>query len=461
MGKKETTALAAARGKELAGRGWAAWPFALYNVALALLFPFLLVYFVCGVARGRIRPGLLQRLGFLPEMTSEGRPRLWLHAVSVGEVSAAVPVLRRVWVSDDRISLFVSTTTETGNRVARQRLADVARAILYAPLDFPFCVRMALQAVEPAALVLVETELWPNLICEARRLGVRVGVVNGKISDRTRGAATLVQPLYRAMLRLVEWLCVQSESDAKRTEELGAAREKVTVVGNTKFDEVEREIEPAQRERLMHELGLKEGQFVLVAGSTNPGEEESVLRAHWEIRVRHPDARLIVVPRQLSRVPQIEELVVRQGFPCARLTALREGTAAAGGGADPVVLVDTMGELAALYSVCTVAFVGGSLIRKGGHNILQPLAAGKPVLFGPFMHKQRTLATMALGAGVGFQVGDAHSLAAKAIDLYDSGEATALRERALTFIAGHRGASDACAEAALSLARGETGAAGV
>lgn len=425
-----------------------------YNVLLALCLPIALAYLLWHVfCSGRIRQGFRERLGLLPEglrKKLEGDDAvIWVQAVSSGEVTAALPVIRELRLREPLAKIVLSTTTPTGREMAEKHARGEVDAVFYFPLDFPFVVNRVLAIVRPALLVLVETELWPNLLSAAQRRGTRVVAVNAKISDRALRRSRIVRPVYRWMMRNVDQLCAQSGEDAERLKELGADPAIVGVLGNTKFDGEYVEVSAAQAARMRQELGVPTAGPVVVAGSTNPREEEVVLDSFAKIRMRHADARLIIAPRHPERAEEIESLVRDRGWHAARRTRMLAGDPDADPSSqaeDTVVILDTMGELAALYAVGTVVFVGGSLIPKGGHNILQPLAQGKPVLFGPHMHNQRDTAALALAEKVAWQVENADEMADEMLRLIESPtELARVDRKARDIIAQNRGAARRCA----------------
>lgn len=381
------------------------WRNVLYNIVLILLLPLEVLYLLWRlVLKGKSRAGLGQRLGFVaPEAAELGHhkdPVLWFQACSVGEVAAVDPILRKVRESEPLAHIVLSTTTPTGYETAKKRGLELD-ALIYFPFDFPFVVGRVLRAIRPDLLVMVETELWPNILATARRMGIKTAVINGRISDRAYPRDLAVKPLMGWALSNFDTILVQSEKDAERFRTLGAAEDRVVVVGNSKFDEKLPEVSEAEAAKLRLELGLPEGCPVLVAGSTREGEEEKVLDAFDLLRQEHRDLQLVIAPRHIERGDVIERMVTERGFASYRRS---RALATEGGSAEPeigsqvrVVILDTLGELTKVYALATVVFVGGSLVPIGGHNILQPIAQGKPTLMGPYMHNQQDLADIALG----------------------------------------------------------------
>jgi 3-deoxy-D-manno-octulosonic-acid transferase len=412
--------------------------YAIYSALLSLAFVLALPWYLWkDRGTGKYRASFRERLGRLPAgLRDGGAPAVWVHAVSVGEVLAARPLLRGLRARLGGHRLVLSTTTVTGQALARSSATD-ADAVFFAPFDWTGPVRAALAAVRPSLLVLVETELWPNLIHQARRAGARVAVANGRISPRSFRRYRLVRGPLRRVLGDVDLFLMQAEAHAERIRALGAAPERVRVTGNLKYDAL-----PAGAPRagggLARLLGEgAAGRPLWVAGSTMPGEEEHVLRALGEVRRSVPGLRLVVAPRHPERFADVRALAEREGFAAARRTAL----GADGWRAGDVLVLDTMGELAEAYPLATVVFVGGSLVGTGGHNVLEPAAAGRAVVVGPHMENFQEIAEEFRREGALVQVGSPAELAgAIALLLADHERRQAIGERACALVARNRGA---------------------
>jgi 3-deoxy-D-manno-octulosonic-acid transferase len=352
-----------------------------YSALLAFLLVLTLPYWLVQMMRhGKYRAGLRQRFGAVPAALADrrGKPAIWVHAVSVGEVvasSAVVTGLRQKFPSH---RVLVSTTTSTGQKLAAQRFG--AENVFYFPLDFAFAIRPYLEVLRPELVVVAETEFWPNFLRLAKRSGARIAVINCRISDRSlpgyKRFRLWLPRLLEKTLDNVDCFLAQTDEDEKRLIEIGAAETKVTLTGNLKFD-----VAPPPLPEIV--ASLREGfsrsgaEPVLVCGSTLEGEEGSLLSAFRNILANHPKAVMILAPRHPERFPEVTELVEKLGFRMWR-RSLWSGETLAGG----VFLVDSIGELAALYSLATVAFVGGSLVPRGGHNILEPALYGVPIVTG-------------------------------------------------------------------------------
>ena len=327
---------------------------------------------------------------------------LWIHGASVGETRIVNSLASALRESRPELPLAASAYTRTGrDALPGPPLVDAA---FFMPFDFPGYPARLMEALKPSGLVLVETELWPNLIREAEIRRIPVIVVNGRLSPTRMKRYRRLGSLYRPLLQSLAAVGIQSGDDADRFLELGVDLERIEVTGNVKYDLPCPEIEPAQ---LAARFGLSPERPVLVAGSTGPGEEEKVVTAFLEIRRDRPDAFLILAPRHPERSDGVHQVATAAGLDLARLSGDDIGGAGAGDG----LLVDTLGELTALYGLATAAFVGGSLVPVGGHNVLEPAAAGVPVLFGPYTEHFQEPAQALLRAGGGTMVADAGALA--------------------------------------------------
>jgi len=423
--------------------------YVLYTVLTALGALLLLPYFaVVRWRRGRYFHGLRERLGFYPATlraaASGGDGTIWIHAVSVGEVLAAIPLARRLRERFPGRRLVVSTTTPAGQSLARERFAppSLADAVFYFPLDWPFPVRRAFRAVQPALLVVVETEIWPNVLRHARRRGVPVVFVNGRISERSfarsRRWSWLVGGFYRRVLADASGFLMQSQADAGRIRTLGASPARVEVTGNLKYD-----IRPPASSPLVDWLRNASATRapLLVAGSVLAGEEDAVLEAFAAVRARFPSALLVFAPRKPDRFTAAAEIVARRGFRGLRRTAA-DLSAAFPADAD-VLLLDTVGELAAVYQLAAAVFVGGSLVPAGGHNILEPAAFGKVPIFGRHMENFRNLAEEFRAEQAALVVAGGEELGRKWIELLaDEPRSNALGRSARAIVERNQGATE-------------------
>jgi 3-deoxy-D-manno-octulosonic-acid transferase len=421
--------------------------YAAYSLLLAIGFVLAMPYYLWkGRASGKYLGTFRERMGALPAaLRNRGERSIWIHAVSVGEVLAArtlvVPLKQRF----PGRRVFLSTTTLTGNAVARKSARD-ADGLFFAPFDWPGPVRRVLAALDPALLVLVETEIWPNLIHEARRRGTRVALVNGRISQRSFARYVRVRGLLARVLAEVDLFLMQGEPHARRILEMGAPPERVRVLGNLKYEAPGNGRAP---ERLAQLLRTERERPVWVAGSTVEGEEEMVLRAFQHVRQRLPETGLIVAPRHPERFDSVPALIESSGLHCVRRTALEPG----GWKDGEVLLLDTLGELAQVYPLATVVFVGGSLVPAGGHNILEAAVAGKAVIVGPHMENFQEIADEFRSQHALVQVGSAEELAPEVLRLLtDEHRRASLGEKARGLIDRNRGALARTVDALAGLA---------
>lgn len=375
----------------------------LYTCLSLVVFVALAPYFVYQAVRYRkYVSNLRQRLGYLPvSFNVDGDESIWIHAVSVGEALTARTLASELKQRYPGLRLFVSTTTIAGQQVAARQIKD-ADALFYFPIDFGFIVKRTLRLVRPRLFVVMETEIWPNLLRQCRREGVRTIVVNGRISNRSYPRYRAIRPLFRRVLADVDRFCMQSQESADRIVALGADPARVSVTGNLKFDAVQAAAAGQDRNgpRVLRYFRVPDARVVFIAGSTMKGEELQVLRAFERARASVDRPLLVIAPRHPERFDEVERLAREEGFRTVRRSALTIDEEPA---ADVVVL-DTIGELAHLYRAATVVFVGGSLVPTGGHNILEPAAFGKPIVFGPHMQNFREIAATFLEAGAAVQV---------------------------------------------------------
>lgn len=376
--------------------------FIIYNVVLLLLSPLIALYILYRVLiSGKSRHSWKQQLGgvIVPKEVGE-RDRIWIHAVSVGESVASAAVVRELKQSIPEATVLVSTTTEKGQEMARKSVKD-ADGFFYYPFDLAPCVARSLGRVRPVVFASTDTEIWPNFLHIAQRRGVKTAMINGTVSDKTLAGARKIPWLYRWSLSNIDRFCMQSQADADRVISLGADPSRVVVTGNCKADEAAEPMSQAEKDSLLSTYKFTRDNLVFIAGSTNPGEDAPVVDAFLAARVGHPNLRLIIAPRQIERRAEICEIAKSKGLSCG----WRSDSATITGEED-IVILDTFGELARVYAIAHVTFVGGSLIRKGCHSILQPISQGKPVFFGPHTFKAKDLVAQAKAAGVGFQIND-------------------------------------------------------
>ncbi len=415
----------------------------LYSIATQLVLIALSPYFLYQALRHNKYVGSLkQRLGYLPvSFNLDADESIWVHAVSVGEVLAARPLISALRKSYPALRIFLSTTTLSGQRLARQGVADLD-AVFYFPFDWTFTVRRTLRIVKPRLFVMVETEIWPNLLRECRRRGVKTVVVNGRISQRSFPRYRLVKPFFRRVLADIDRFCVQGEKTGQRLVRLGADPARVTVTGSLKFDALETVTAPGRGpERVLRFFRVAPTRQVLIAGSTLKGEEEAVIRAFNRVRSTSVGSNplLIVAARHPERFTEVERLCRREGLSTVRRTELPIDAEPR---ADAVIL-DTIGELAQLYQIATTVFVGGSLVEAGGHNILEPAVHGKAIVFGPHMQNFAEIADAFLANGAAVCVHHQRELEETVISLMnDPVRRARLGAAARALVLANRGAKE-------------------
>ncbi|HWS90825.1 MAG TPA: 3-deoxy-D-manno-octulosonic acid transferase [Pyrinomonadaceae bacterium] len=351
----------------------------LYSILLGIGVLALLPRFLLDAARhGKYAAGLGERAGSLPGFDAGGRPVVWLHCVSVGEAQAARPLARALLEEYPGHALVVSTTTLTGQRVARGAFEGQAALVFYFPFDWAWSVRRALRAVNPSVVLLMETELWPRFFRECGRRGVPVALVNGRISEKSFGRYQLIRPFIRRVLADLSLAAAQSKADAERLVALGLAPGRVRVTGNVKFDIEETHAHPLTEE-LRRRFDLGKDRPLVVAASTHAPEEGVALEAFRLLKSGGRRARLLVAPRHPERFGVVASLIEASGLSWARRTG---GPRESDRDCD-VILLDSVGELRAVYPLAEVVFVGGSIAPVGGHNVLEPALEARAVVTGP------------------------------------------------------------------------------
>ncbi len=392
-----------------------------------LMLPFLLLH-------PRVRQGVLRRLGIYRDLQIPPGPRVWLHGASAGDVLGLVPIVRELRALRPDARVIVSAITDSGASMAQQKLVQqgLAELVTFLPYDLPGACRRTLAALRPDVLVVEYTELWPQLIDAASRAGVKLALTNGRLRPRNVPRYRILFKLVGNLLSKFDVLMMRAEEEAERALALGAPRSRVQVTGNTKFDALAVSVPGAPDESLRAALGLG-AERLWVCGSTHEGEEAALLRVFSTLRREHPDLRLLLAPRYLERVGRVLALARSMGLE-ARLRSQP-------GGAEPVIVLDTIGELVRVYQLATMVFVGGSFGRRGGQNILEPAGCGKPVLFGPRMENFADSVQVLVGRG-GLQVKDPAALLKLMRDLLARpDEIRKLGELAREAVSSVRGAS--------------------
>lgn len=385
-----------------------AFSLVLYNlflaVALVLLSPVWVVYLL---AVPKARAGFWEKLGFLPktltlESSPRTRPRLWFHAVSVGEFNAIKSLIATLQTEYD---IVLSTTTRTGHDLAVRTFPEMV--ILYFPYDLRWVVHRVVRAIQPDLMLVTETELWPNFIDIVTRVAkTPLLLINGRLSRRSYRSYRWIRLLMKPCLAQISHLYMQSQADAERIANLGdLPPEQWTVVGNLKFD-LSPSIDPEQRVLLKHILNVQDGDTVLTLASTHSGEDAFLLEAYQLLKKDFPELKLILAPRHPERLNEIKGLLNGKALSYSVRSQLSE----ADPNRQPIVVLNSIGELLTVYSFSTIAIMGGSFVEKGGQNPLEPLSQRVPVIFGPYMHNFSEISQMILEAGGGYQVHDQQEL---------------------------------------------------
>jgi 3-deoxy-D-manno-octulosonic-acid transferase len=373
-----------------------------YNILSIFLFIPVFLFNIFRAVRLGWPLAVAERFGFVPRhklAKIAGRPVIWLHAVSVGEAVAARPLLKALRSRYPHHAIVVSNTTETGKSTATG--FPEVDLCLYFPFDFLPSVRAILHAVRPRIIIIMETEIWPNFSREAARNHIPLVLANGRISDRSFGRYLKFSWFFRPALCCFSAICMQSDTGRERIAAIGADPEKVRVTGNLKNDIPSRQVGEEERSRLRARYAIPDDCCVLTAGSTRDGEELYLIGAYRELAEHVGNLFLVLVPRHPERAAVIAVLLESAGLSYRRRTALTDGDTLKCG---EVLLVDTVGEMMNLYTLSDLAFVGGSLVPIGGHNLLEPASVGVPSVFGPHMANFRDIEALVLQYGAGIQV---------------------------------------------------------
>lgn len=408
----------------------------LYNLLLLL---YGLVTLPVLAAKGKLRGGFRERRGHLSAEHAarlKGKKTIWIHAVSVGEARLAVRLLRELLEREPALAPVLTTTTASAQKIAQEAAGNMA-AVTYCPFDLSWMMGRFIDSVRPSAVVILETEVWPNLLREAEKRGIPVILVNARLSDRAypvyRRWKFFVRPAFARITRCL----AQSAEHARRFGEIGVPAGRIRVTGNMKFD-----LEaPALAESVRRAMTVfrADSKALLLAASTHPGEEEQVLGAFEAARTHVSSAKLAIAPRHLERLADVEEIIRRRGLKCAKISDLERHYAS---NVD-VLLVDVWGILNQLYALADLVFVGGSLVPVGGHNLAEPAVAGCPVLYGPWMQNFKDMDEEFRAARAGVRVADARELEARVIELFqDSAARRQLAERSRAVVTANAGATD-------------------
>jgi 3-deoxy-D-manno-octulosonic-acid transferase len=410
----------------------------LYLAALVVFSPWL-VYRT--VRAGKYRAGWREKFWGKAPLRIGDEPCLWFHAVSVGEVLLLRSLVEEMARRRPGWTIVISTTTADGLKIARRTFPDLVT--FYAPLDFSWATRRAIARIRPTVLSLVELEVWPNLIRAAKRSGTKVAIVNARLSSRSFRGYRSLRGVLRTTFRHIDAVAAQNAEYAQRFIDLGVPSQRVRVTGSVKFDGVECDRNNAKTRWLRSLLGLSSSDLVFVAGSTMEGEEPAVLSAYKAARREHQGLRLIVVPRHAERFDDVARWLEKQGEAVLRRSLLSTPAPTSRRGSPPVILIDTIGELAAVWGLADAAFVGGSLIRgRGGQNMIEPAAYGAAVMLGPHTTNFQDTVEQLLERDAVRQVANAHELTECLLEYLDDPETAAARgEAGRNFVLSQNGAA--------------------
>lgn len=411
----------------------------LYDIGFLI---FSVIYLPILIFKGKLHRGFPERFGRYDKAKERallsGSGRIWIQAVSVGEVALCksfILLLKEKFPEND---LVISTITKAGNDLAKKLFSKEAM-VIYFPLDFSFTVKRAVKFIKPRIYIMVETEIWPNLLKELSLNSIPSVLINGRISDRSIGKYRLVKGHLKNALCKINAFCMQDVIDGARIVELGASSDRVKVTGNMKFD-VEVPVNILNQDAIRRSLGLKEGDELFVAGSTHGGEEEVIVKTFKELAPEFPRLKLLIAPRHIERVEEIENVVRKSGLKSSRVS----GSNAVRSTHDAVriLILDTIGHLNDAYSVATLVFIGGSLVKHGGQNPIEPAVLGRAILFGPHMFNFKYITNALLKADAAIQVADKEELVKISKELLkNASKRSKLGDNAKRVVADNRGAT--------------------
>jgi len=417
----------------------------IYNIIFIL---FAIIYIPIFLFKGRKREGVGLRLGIYPDALKRSlsaKKNIWVHAVSVGEVLASSPILEKLRDRYPEHRLVITTVTETGNLVAK-KVANSDDIVLFLPFDVSFIVKKVISYINPTALIILETEIWPNLIIQSAKMNIPIFIVNGRISDDSFGRYLLIRPILKGILSSVKIFLMQSDVDRERIIALGAEAERVFTAGNIKFDKTEDiVISKEKKSDLRLSLKLSETDKLFVAGSTHPKEEAIIFSSYQELKKRYNNLKLLIAPRHPERADEICGLAFQYGFDSVRVSQL--SAVSSQHSASHVYILDTVGQLRGFYSIADAVFIGGSLIKKGGQNMIEPALFAKPILFGPHTYNFRDITRLFMDKEAAILVKDKTGLVKSVSDILEDPEsANRLGALAREIIDSNSGASDRMVE---------------
>jgi 3-deoxy-D-manno-octulosonic-acid transferase len=410
-----------------------------YNILSIIAFPVLVVALV---VRRKYREGLGQRMGFIAKSVHDqlkGVHPIWIHAVSVGEVIASIPIIKKIKEAYPQKKLVLSTITLTGNDTARKKIPEID-FLIYFPYDFFFIVKKVLTIINPCIFIHTETEIWPNFLFFLHQREIPSVIVNGRISSKSCRRYKLFGWFFKKVFNKVSAFGMQSLVDYQRVIDIGADPQKVLVTGNMKFDQKTPDVNDRHKEELLNELNLVSEDKIFIAGSTHSAEEDIILEVFQQLIKEYSNLILILAPRHPERFSEVEKLVKKKGFVVYRKSQIKKYQHLL---RPQVILMDTIGELAQFYSIGEIIFVGGSLVNIGGHNILEPLVYKKPVIFGPYTQNVSEFVNVLIESGAGILVTTKNDLLFQAQKLLNNKEEAQMRgERGFQVIKVNQGATE-------------------
>jgi len=412
-----------------------------YNLAAILVVIIIIpVFAIRSIREKGFVERIKQSLGFFPKGALDPVAKkncIWVHAASVGEIVATSPLIKEFRQEFPKSPILVSVVTTSGYEMANRIIKD-ADSIIYFPLDLPFVAASVLRRIHPRIFLNVETELWPNFFMTARQMHIPVMMVNGRISEKSVRRYKYMFSILTDMIGTVKFFAMQSSIDADYIKQLGAPKELVTVTGNTKFDQTYTDVTPEQRKNFLDTMGLHDGDEILIAGSTHRNEEGYILKAFKAVRENHPNAKLIIAPRETLRTREVITICKTSGYKVGTRTELQKRPP----DNEDIIIVDTVGELGQIYSIGDVIYVGGSLVTHGGHNILEPAAHGKAIIVGHHMENFKDTHALFKNRNACVTVNDADELAEETKKLFDTpAERKRLEEETLKIVRENRGAA--------------------
>ena len=416
----------------------------LYNIfltcSLILSTPY---FFLRAIFQKQFRKELAERLGFFPALSVQ-RP-IWVHAASVGEVFCCIPLLKRIKQDFPRSEIVMTTMTRTGHEAAKTQIPE-ADAVIFFPIDHPLTIRRAIAKIQPSLLLIAETELWPNLLRSCGEKGIPIVLFNGRISQKSFRRYLFLKSFFKGCLKPVSAFLMQTKEDSDRVIGIGALPEKTRVLGNLKFDQNLPTVTQEGVAQTTKSFGFRGNEKILIAGSTHAGEEEIILSLFKDLRKTDPHLVLILAPRHLDRLGEVERILKRESIPWRKRTSFamnQDLTIREKNELPWVILLDTMGELMGLYSLGTLVFVAGSLVPVGGHNPLEPLFFKKCVLFGPYIFHFSEVSRGLIEAGGAIQVVGREDLLLRLKHLLSDERArNKVGEKGFQFLQKHRGATE-------------------